>query len=335
MVGQRFVKFLSEHPWFNLTALTASERSAGKKYSEAVNWVLNEEIPSSVKDMEVKRTEPGVKGDIAFSALPSDIADEVEIDFAESGYAIASNASSHRMDKDVPLVIPEVNPSHLELIEEQQEKRGWDGFLVTNPNCSTIILTLPLKPIRDNFGVSGVKAVTLQAVSGAGYNGVPSMGIIDNAIPYISGEEEKMEKESKKLFGSLKNNGELSFSSMDVSAQCNRIPVTDGHMESVWIEINEEVSPSEIEGVCENFVGEPQELDLPSAPKKPIFVNKKSDRPQPRLDRDKGNGMSVSVGRIRGGRSEFKLTILGHNTVRGAAGASILNAELLIKKGYL
>ncbi|PTD93395.1 aspartate-semialdehyde dehydrogenase [archaeon SCG-AAA382B04] len=334
MVGQRFVKILANHPWFNIKALTASKRSSGKEYKKGVNWVLDTEIPKSIENIEIQKTHPKVDGDLAFSALPSNIADSVEENFAKKGFAVASNASSHRMESDVPLVIPEVNPSHLELIEKQKQNREWSGYVVTNPNCSTIILTLPLKPIQEKMGLSSVKVVTLQAVSGAGYSGVPSMAIIDNAIPYISSEEIKMEKESKKLLGKV-DNGELNLPDIDVSAQCNRIPVTDGHMESVWIETEEETSPNEIKKALEGFMGEPQKKDLPSAPKKPIIVKESEDRPQPRLDKDLGDGMSVSVGRIRGSNKEFKLTILGHNTIRGAAGASILNAELMTQKGYL
>lgn len=336
MVGQRFVKFLSQHPWFNLASITASEKSAGKKYVDGVDWVLNSEIPSSVKDKEIQSTEPSVNGEIAFSALPSNVANEVEKEFARNGYAIASNASSHRMEKDVPLVIPEINPSHLDLLETQKKRRDWSGFIVTNPNCSTIILTLPLKPINEEFNIQKIKSVTLQAVSGAGYDGVPSMAIIDNAIPYIGKEENKMENETKKLFSSL-NGTELDYPEIEVSAQCNRVPVTDGHMESVWIETEENVSPNEIKGACSDFVGVPQKLELPSAPAKPLTVKEEKDRPQPRLDRNEKEGMAVSIGRVRRSnkKNEFKLTLLGHNTIRGAAGASILNAELLYKKGYI
>lgn len=334
MVGQRFVNFLANHPWFNLKTITASDKSAGKPYRKGVNWVLDEEIPETVKEMEIKKTEPSIEGELAFSALPSNVAKEVEKDFAREGFAVASNASSHRMEKDVPLVIPEVNPNHLDLIDVQMENRDWDGYIVTNPNCSTIILALPLKPIEEEVGISKVKAVTLQAVSGAGYSGVPSMAIIDNALPYISGEEEKMEKETKKLLGELKTN-RIDYSDFDVSAQCNRIPVTDGHMESVWIETKSETTANDLKKTLKGFEGEPQKTDLPSAPNQPIVVKENNDRPQPRLDRDSGNGMSVSAGRIRGEDGEFKLTLLGHNTIRGAAGASILNAELMAKKGYI
>lgn len=334
MVGQRFVNYLANHPWFNITSLTASEKSSGKTYQEGVDWVLDKEIPNSVKDMEIEETEPSVEGKLAFSALPSSVAKEVEKDFAKDGFAVASNASSHRMKEDVPLIIPEVNPNHLELIEKQKQNRNWNGFIVTNPNCSTIILTLPLKPIKEKFGLADVKVVTLQAVSGAGYSGVPSMAIIDNAVPYISSEEEKMETETKKLLGSLEKK-ELKYSKTNVSAQCNRIPVTDGHMESIWIKTKEKTTSDKIKKELREFKGKPQELNLPFAPDNPIIVKEKPDRPQPRLDREAGEGMSVSTGRVRGGDKEFKMTLLGHNTIRGAAGASILNAELMAKKGYL
>ncbi|OKY77672.1 MAG: Aspartate-semialdehyde dehydrogenase Acd [Candidatus Methanohalarchaeum thermophilum] len=333
MVGQRFVSLLSDHPWFNIESLAASEKSAGHNYKDAVDWVLDTEIPSKVQGLEVQETKPGLNADIIFSALPSDVANSVEPEFAEAGYFLASNASSYRMETDVPLVIPEVNPDHIELIDIQKRQRDWDGAIVTNPNCSTIILTIPIDAIRKKFDINEIKVSTLQAVSGAGYTGVPSMAIIDNAIPYIGGEEEKMENETKKLLGKIEE-GKVKRSNIEFSAQCNRIPTVDGHLENVWIDLEEEIDSTDIKEVLRDYSSVPQDLGLPTAPSNPIKVSNQSDRPQPRLDRDEGEGMTISVGRVRG-KKEIKMVTLGHNTVRGAAGASILNAELLAKKGYL
>ncbi|OUJ19007.1 Aspartate-semialdehyde dehydrogenase Acd [Methanonatronarchaeum thermophilum] len=330
MVGQRFISLLTDHPWFNLTALAASERSAGKKYSEAANWVLDTEMPESVRDIEVVETQPGFEADIIFSALPSNIAREVEPKFAEQGYTVASNASAYRMAEDVPLLIPEVNPEHIDLIDIQRENRGWDGAIITNPNCSSIILTLPVTPIAREFGIKNLRVATLQAVSGAGYTGVPSMAIVDNVIPYIGGEEDKVETEIQKMLGDLQN-GEIKHKDFKIKATCNRVPVIDGHLENLWIELEEKPELEEIKKTMNNFQGEPQKLDLPTAPKQPVIVREENDRPQSRLDRNKQKGMAVTAGRIRGDE-EIQMTILGHNTIRGAAGASILNAELLAKK---
>ncbi len=330
MVGQRFISQLEDHPWFNLTALAASERSAGKKYSEAANWVLDTEMPENVRDIEVVETKPGLQADIVFSALPSDIASKVEPEFAQQGYTVASNASAYRMAEDVPLLIPEVNPEHIDLIETQKENRGWDGAIITNPNCSSIILTLPVTPIAREYGIKNLRVATLQAVSGAGYTGVPSMAIIDNVIPYIGGEEDKVETEIQKMLGELEK-GKIQHKDFKVTATCNRVPVLDGHLENLWIETEEEATVDQIKKVMNEFRGEPQELDLPTAPEQPVIVKEENERPQPRLDRNKENGMAVTAGRIRGDE-EIQMTILGHNTIRGAAGASILNAELLAKK---
>ncbi|WGI17342.1 aspartate-semialdehyde dehydrogenase [Methanonatronarchaeum sp. AMET-Sl] len=330
MVGQRFISLLSDHPWFNLTALAASERSAGKRYSKAADWVLNEDMPNSVRDIEVVETKPGFQADIVFSALPSDIAKKVEPQFAEQGYIVASNASAYRMAEDVPLLIPEVNPEHIDLIDIQREQRDWDGAIITNPNCSSIILTLPVTPIAREFGITDLRVATLQAVSGAGYTGVPSMAIVDNVIPYIGGEEDKVETEIQKMLGDLED-GKIKHRDFNVTATCNRVPVLDGHLENLWIETEEKTTVDEIKETMAKFEGEPQKLDLPTAPKNPVIITEQDDRPQTRLDRNKQNGMSVTAGRIRG-ENEIQMTILGHNTIRGAAGASILNAELLAKK---
>ncbi|AGK60910.1 aspartate semialdehyde dehydrogenase [Archaeoglobus sulfaticallidus PM70-1] len=327
MVGQKFIQLLSDHEWFEITSLIASEKRVGKFYGEEVNWVVSANVPEKVKDLEMQPMDPKViDADIVFSALPSDIAKKVEPEFAKAGFVIASNASAYRMDEDVPLVIPEVNPDHLGLVEVQKRNRNWDGFIVTNPNCTTIVLVLSLKPLMD-LGLRKVIVSTMQALSGAGFPGVPSLGIMDNILPFIKGEEEKVETEPLKLLG--KFDGErIRFADLKVSASCHRVPVIDGHLESVWAEFNRDVSVEEVVDAFESF----KPLDLPTSPEKLIIVRNEPDRPQPRLDRDEGGGMSITVGRIRKDDSAIKYLVLGHNTVRGAAGASILNAELMIKE---
>lgn len=335
MVGQRFIQILDQHPDFEISALTASSRSAGKRYEDATTWYLDDAMPESVKDIIVSDTNPDeVSNDveIVFSSLPTEFAAVVEPKFAES-YVVASNASAMRMEKDVPLVIPEVNPEFLDLIEVQQKNRGWDGFIVTNPNCSTIALTLTLKPIYDKFNIKRVYVSTMQAVSGAGYNGVPSMAIVDNLIPFIGSEEEKMESETLHLLGSLEGN-EVKNANFPLSASCHRVSVIDGHTEAVFVELEDSADISQIQSSLENFKGMPQELDLFSAPKNPVIIRPELDRPQPRMDRNAQNGMAVSVGRLRKDEAmdnSFKYVLVGHNTIRGAAGASILNAELINK----
>ncbi|NPB02158.1 MAG: aspartate-semialdehyde dehydrogenase [Methanopyri archaeon] len=339
IVGQRFISLLSDHPWFEIRAVTASPRSAGKPYSEAAKWYLEEPMPEDVAELEVKETDPKALEDedvdLVFSALPSDVAKDVEPKFAEAGYAVASNASAHRMEPDVPLVIPEVNPDHLALIDVQRDERGWSGFIVTNPNCSTIQMCLTLKPIADGWGLESVTVATMQAVSGAGYAGVPSMAIIDNVIPYIAGEEEKMETETLKIMGEL-DGDEVKPADFTVSASCHRVPVLDGHTEAVFVSTEDDADPDDVAEAMKEFKGLPQEKDLPTAPERPLVVMEEEDRPQPRFDRDLENGMAVAVGRLRedplGG---VKYVCVGHNAVRGAAGASVLNAELLKEEGYL
>jgi len=328
MVGQKFIQMLAEHPWFKLTSLAASERRVGKKYGEEVDWIVSREVPDIAKDIEMVPMDPKhVDADIVFSALPSDIAREVEPKFAEAGFVVASNASAYRMAEDVPLVIPEVNPEHLGLIEVQKKNRGWDGFIVTNPNCTTIVLVLSLKPLMD-LGLRTVRVASMQALSGAGYPGVPSLAITDNVIPFIKGEEDKVEEEPLKLLGKF-NGQKIEFADIKVSASCHRVPVIDGHTEAVWVEFDQEVSVEEAKAAFESL----KPLDLPTSPEKVIIVREEPDRPQPRLDRDAGSGMSITVGRIRkDGERGLKYIVLGHNTVRGAAGASILNAELMIKE---
>jgi len=330
-VGQRFIEALSNHPWFEINALTASDRSAGKLYKNAAKWRLSREIPEEVKEQEVVATNPRDVEDnvkIVFSALPASTAKTVESEFAEAGFVVASNASAYRMEKDVPLIIPEVNADHLGLIDIQKENRGWNGYIVTNPNCSAIVMVVSLKPLMQ-FGIKEVKVATMQAVSGAGYDGVPSMAILDNLIPYIEGEEEKMEIETLKLLGEF-NGTEVINLDAKVSASCHRVMIMDGHTEAIWVNLRENPSPEEVKDAFLNF--NPDLGGLPSEPEKVIVVHDDPFRPQPRLDRDLGNGMSVSVGRIREG---IRYIALGHNTIRGAAGASVLNAELLCKNNML
>jgi len=332
MVGQRFIELLADHPEFELTALAASARSAGKRYEDAATWYLDTKIPESIKDMIIVDTDPGeIKDvDIVFSALPAESAAVVEPKFAES-MVVASNASAMRMEPDVPLVIPEVNPEHLDMIETQRKNRGWGGFIVTNPNCSTIVLTITLKPLYDQYNIKRVHVSTMQAVSGAGYNGVPSMAIVDNMLPFIGGEEEKVETETLHLLGDY--DGEtVTPASFGVSASCHRVAVLDGHTEAVFIEMEDGFEIDDIKKSMDSFKGLPQKLDLYSAPKKPIVIREEENRPQPRMDRNNGKGMAVTVGRIRKDAvfpDSFKYVLVGHNTIRGAAGASILNAELL------
>jgi len=332
MVGQKFIQLLADHPWFEITSLAASEKRVGKKYGEEVNWIVSADAPECVKDIEMVPMDPKyVDADIVFSALPSDVAREIEPLFAKEGFVVASNASAYRMEEDVPLVIPEVNPDHLGLIEVQKKKRDWDGFIVTNPNCTTIMLVISLKPLME-LGLKRVTVATMQALSGAGFPGVPSLGIMDNVIPFIKGEEEKVETEPLKLLG--KFDGEKVIpADIKVSASCHRVPVIDGHLEAVWVEFDKAVDVDDVVKAFESL--EPLK-DLPTSPEKVIIVRNEVDRPQPRLDRDAGRGMSVVVGRLKKVEDNvIRYLVLGHNTVRGAAGASILNAELMVKEGYI
>ncbi|HOI71374.1 MAG TPA: aspartate-semialdehyde dehydrogenase [Methanobacterium sp.] len=333
MVGQRFIELLGEHPNFEITALTASKRSAGKRYEDATTWYQDSPIPEIARDITVVDTDPAeVKDvDIVFSALPAGTALNVEPKFAEAGMTVASNAAAMRMEPDVPLVIPEVNPEHLELLEIQKKNRGWEGSIVTNPNCSTIALTMTLKPLYDDFDIERVYVSTMQAVSGAGYDGVPSMAIVDNLVPFIGGEEEKMETETLELLGDL-DDGVLTPASFGLSTSCHRVAVVDGHTEAVFVEFSDDIQVEDVEKSMGEFQGLPQKLDLYSAPKPPIIVREEDDRPQPRMDRNAHGGMAITVGRIREDaafKNSIRYVLVGHNTIRGAAGASILNAELI------
>ncbi|MFB6113170.1 MAG: aspartate-semialdehyde dehydrogenase [Halodesulfurarchaeum sp.] len=331
-VGQRFVQLLDDHPTFQIRAVTASQESVGKSYESAAKWRVDTPIPEEVRDLTVTETHPdGVPDDVdlLFSSLPSGVAERVEPAFLEAGYVISSNSSNARLDDDVPLVIPEVNPDHLDLIEIQREERGWDGALIKNPNCSTITMVPPLAALGE-FGIESVQVSTLQAVSGAGYSGVTSMEIIDNAIPYIGGEEEKMETESRKLLGEFRTD-EVAWHGMEVAASCNRIPTIDGHLENVFVEL---AASPDLEEIEEAFANAPTQ-DLPSAPDPLIHVFEDPFRPQPRLDRLVGNGMGIAVGGVTETDRGVRFNVLAHNTIRGAAGASVLNGELLIENGWL
>ncbi len=337
-VGQRFIQLLQGHPWFSIEVLAASERSAGKKYKDACNWLIDANLPSEVADMpvvncDVKSVAKAGKVDLVFSALPGDLAGPVEAEFA-AVYPVFSKASAHRMDKDVPLLIPEVNPEHIAMIPLQKKARGWKGFLTTDPNCSTIQLAITLKPLMQ-FGLKQVVVSTMQALSGAGYPGVASLDIIDNVVPFISSEEEKLEEENQKILGTF-DGKQVQSAKLVFSASCNRVNVKDGHLESVFVKLDGNPTVAEVEDAFRNFKGEPQRLKLPSAPENPIIVRKEKNRPQPRYDRDAGKGMSVVVGRLRKDPiMTMKYMCLGHNTIRGAAGAGILSAELYIAKGLV
>ncbi len=337
-VGQRFVQLLVDHPWFEIGVLAASERSANKPYAEATHWVLDTPIPEGVRETVLVEGTPENLRDrcqIVFSALPASTAREVEPQFAAAGIPVFSNASAFRMEPDVPLVIPEVNPEHLGLIRVQREQRGWSGFIVTNPNCSTIHLVCALKPLHEAFGLEQVMVTTLQAVSGAGYPGVASLDIVDNLIPYIPREEEKIESEPLKLLGTLVQN-QIQPAEITISAAVHRVPVLDGHTEAVAVKLRTRASLEEVTRALAEFRGVPQHLGLPTAPEPAIIVREEPDRPQPRLDRNAGNGMATTVGRLRPDPIlDYKFVLLGHNTIRGAAGASILNAELALALGYL
>jgi len=335
MVGQRFIMALRGHPWFELSVLMASSNSAGKRYRDAAKWYLRDEIPAEVSDMVVEEIDKKVAEDydldMVFSAIPAEFAREVEASFAEK-IAVFSNTSTYRMDRDVPLLVPEVNPEHLDMIETQRKNRGWDGFIVTNPNCSTAGLVVPLKPIMDRWGIKSINVTTMQALSGAGYDGVPSMAIIDNLIPFIKNEEEKMESEPQKILGKFEK-GEFRNAGFEAFASCNRVAVLDGHTEAAFVSTEKDFDVEEVKETLRSFRGEPQKMGLPTAPNPAVIVMDREDRPQPRFDRDLGGGMAVSVGRIRKKREKLlKFVCLSHNTIRGAAGASVLNAELAYKK---
>ena len=335
VVGQRFIQMLEHHPWFEVAWLAASDRSEGKLYAEAARWRLKTAIPADVAKMTVSPATPDGAPKIIFAALDSGIAAELEPRFADAGCAVVSNSSALRMQEDVPLVIPEVNAAHIKLIDIQAWRKKSGGYVVTNPNCSAIGLVLALAPLHQKFGLETVMAVTMQAVSGAGYPGVASLDILGNVIPFIKNEEEKMEEETKKLLGQV-NGSKVIPGGFAMSAQCNRVAVEDGHTESISIRLKKKATAEEIIAAWTSYRAEPQELKLPSAPEKPVIYVTASDRPQPRFDVDTGAGMTTVVGRLRPcSVLDWKFTVLSHNTIRGAAGAAVLNAELLKAKGYL
>ncbi len=332
-VGQRLIQLLDPHPDFEIVALTASDASAGSQYRDVAKWRIDTPIPDSVAEITVTETAPDAVSDdvdIIFSSLPSSIGEVVEPQFCEQGYIVSSNSSNARTDDDVPLTIPEVNGDHIDVIEIQRENRGWDGALVKNPNCSTITMVPPLAALDEEFGVDRITVSTLQAVSGAGYDGVSSMEIIDNAIPHIGGEESKMETESKKLLGSF-DGAAIEWHDARVDASCNRIPTLDGHLENVWVDTAEPVTVSAAVEALESYPSS----SLPSSPEQLIHVFEQPSRPQPRLDRNRENGMAISVGGVQETEGGLQFNCLAHNTMRGAAGASVLNGELLLEEGYL
>jgi aspartate-semialdehyde dehydrogenase len=334
LVGQRLVKLLAEHPWFELAEVAASERSSGKRYVDAARWHLDAAIPAAAADLVVKGLEPSLDCDFVFSALDSSVAGPAEEEFARAGYPVVSNSKNHRMDPDVPLLIPEVNAAHLDAIAVQQRLRGYDGgYIVTNPNCSTAGLVLVLKPLADAFGLERIFVVTLQAVSGAGYPGVASMDIHGNVVPFISGEEEKMETEPQKLLGCW-DGSRFVDAGLGLSAHCNRVPVLEGHLECVSLSLKKIASLAEVREALSTFEVSAEIASLPSAMRNPVVVIDDENRPQPRRDVNTGAGMAAVVGRIREcPLLDVKLTLLSHNLVRGAAGAALLNAELLAARG--
>ena len=335
VVGQRFIQMLEGHPWFEVEWLAASDRSAGQAYGDAVRWRLKTPIPDRVRKMMVSNAAPDGAPRVIFAALDAGIARELEPLFATAGCAVVSNSSAFRMQPNVPLVIPEVNADHLVLIEQQCWRKDSGGYIVTNPNCSAIGLVVALAPLHRKFGIESLFVTTMQAVSGAGYPGVASLDILGNVIPYIAKEEEKMEEETRKLLGQL-DGDHVQDAGFSMTAHCNRVAVEDGHTESVSVKLKQKVTREEIIAALTEFQSTPQQLQLPLAPAQPIVYDHAPDRPQPRFDLDRGKGMTVSVGRLRPcGVLDYKFTVLSHNTIRGAAGAALLNAELLKVQGLL
>ncbi len=334
MVGQQFIALLAKHPWFKVTWLGASERSSGKSYRDATAWRLPAALPDEVAKLVVETAAPGNAPKVMFSGLDSSVAGEIEGAFAAAGHLVISNSKNYRMDQTVPLMIPEINAEHLKLLNEQQAARGWKGRIVTNPNCSVIALTMALAPLRQ-FGLRSVLVTTLQAISGAGYPGVASWDILGNVIPFIGGEEDKFQPETQKILGRFAG-GKVETHPVVVSATATRVPVHDGHTVSASVKFDQKVTADAVIKAFNSFRGRPQELDLPSAPKQPLVYLEEPNRPQPALDVQRDGGMQVTVGRLRECPVlDYKFVALGHNTIRGAAGAAILNAELMHKEGLL
>ena len=334
MVGQQFVALLADHPWFDVAWLGASQRSEGKSYADATAWRLPRGLDDRVARLTVETATPGRAPELVFSALDASVAGDIEAAFASAGHVVVSNARNYRMDADVPLVIPEVNADHLGLLDRQRAVRGWSGRIVTNPNCSTVVLAMALAPLRP-FGLEKVMITTMQAISGAGYPGVPSWDILGNVVPFIDGEEHKIETETKKILGCL-NGGAIEVHPATISAQTTRVAVHNGHTESIGVSFARRPAADDLVAAWSSFQGRPQLLDLPSAPARPIVYLHERNRPQPALDADRGAGMTVSIGRLRDCPVlDYKFFALGHNTIRGAAGAAILNAELMHREGIL
>ncbi len=335
-VGQRFIQLLDHHPIFKVVKLTASDRTVGQLYGQACHWILPEEMPAWARNMEIQPTDPAMTAvPLAFSALPADIALDVEPAFARAGTLVCSNASAHRMASDVPILLPEVNPDQADILPIQRRLRGWSGGIVTNSNCTSTGMTVALKALHDAYGLKKVLAVSLQALSGAGYPGVPSMDIVDNVIPAINGEEEKIEREPRKMLGKIVGDA-IQPAGLIISAHANRVAVTDGHMVCLSIEMDKKPDAGDVLRTLRGYQAPEISRDLPSAPMPVIVVREEADRPQPRLDRSTGKGMATIVGRIRPDPLfDIKMIVLSHNTIRGAAGGSIYNAELLVNLGYI
>jgi aspartate-semialdehyde dehydrogenase len=334
MVGQHFIKFLDGHPLFELAWLGASGRSAGKRYTDAAKWHLGGRAPGSAAKLTVEEAKPGNAPQLLFSAMDASVATEIEQAFAGAGHTVVSNSRNHRMDPDVPLLVPEINADHLKILPLQQAQRGWKGQIVTNPNCSTIVLAMGLAPLA-RFGITRIVATTMQAVSGAGYPGVPSMDILGNVIPYIGNEEEKMQEETQKIMGAFAGDRIVPLAAK-VSAHCNRVAVVDGHTVTISVEFSSKPSEADLRNAFDTFAGVPQLRNLPSAPKHPVQYLTEADRPQPRKDAERDRGMAAFVGRLRPCPVfDWKFVALGHNTIRGAAGAAVLNAELMQSEGLL
>ncbi|MDX1506407.1 MAG: aspartate-semialdehyde dehydrogenase [Spongiibacter sp.] len=334
-VGQRFVQLLADHPWFEVVAVTGSDRTVGAPYADGVNWVLPGDVPASVANLTVQASEPDLDVPVVFSALPTAEARELEPKFAAAGYAVVTNASAFRMAEHVPLLIPEINPEHTELICRQRESRGWSGFIVASPNCSTTSIVLPMKIFQEAFGLRAAVITTMQAISGAGYPGVPSMTILDNVIPHIGGEDEKLENEPKKLLGSVDASG-LTLADLRLSAQANRVPVMDGHLASVSVQFEQAASATDAIAALQAWEPPAVCRELPSSPAQVLVYRYEDDRPQPRLDRDASEGLAWTVGKVRSCNVlDVRYLAITHNTLRGAASGSILNAELLVVQGHI
>jgi aspartate-semialdehyde dehydrogenase len=335
-VGQRFIEHLVDHPWFEIAAVTGSERTAGRPYGEGVNWLLEGDPPAAIADMIVQPTTPTLDTAVLFSALPTSEARELEPQFAAAGYKVLTNASPYRMDPYVPLLIPEVNPDHSGLIPHQQEAYGWPGFIVANANCSTTSIVLPMKVLQEAYGLESAVVVTMQAISGAGYPGVASLDIMDNIIPHIGGEDGKLESEPRKLCGTFLEEGLIEMADFVVSAHANRVPVIDGHLGSVSVKLRRPVEAEEAIELFKSWQPPAICYELPTMPDPVLIYRPEVDRPQPRLDRNAGNGLAWTVGKVRECPvNDLRFLAITHNTLRGAASGSVLNAELLVLQGHI